>query len=165
MVQWQRLYIPNTEGLGSIPAQGIRFHMPKLKWEQPNKMNKNKFFFKKKLTPRNTEVSSNCPITMINPYSSLKVSMTALLYVVLTSSHFFVIWSLKYLSLGPPQWLSGKESTCQTGDVGLIPGSGRSPGEGNDNSLQYCCLGNPWGEEPGGLQSMGVTKSETWLSD
>ena len=29
------------------------------------------------------------------------------------------------------------------GDVGLIPGSGRSPGEGNDNPLQYYCLGNP----------------------
>ena len=28
-------------------------------------------------------------------------------------------------------WLSGKESTCQAGDVGSIPGSGRSPGEGN----------------------------------
>ena len=35
-----------------------------------------------------------------------------------------------------------KESACQTGDMGLIPGSGRSPGEGNSNSLQYCCLGN-----------------------
>ena len=30
-----------------------------------------------------------------------------------------------------------------TGDVVLIPGLGRSPGEGNDNPLQYCCLGNP----------------------
>ena len=37
----------------------------------------------------------------------------------------------------------GKESTCQAGDPGLIPGSGRSSGEGNDNSLQYICLGNP----------------------
>ena len=33
-----------------------------------------------------------------------------------------------------------KESACQTGDMGLIPGSGRSPGEGNGNSLQYSCL-------------------------
>ena len=57
-----------------------------------------------------------------------------------------------------PWWLSDKEFKCNAGDtedVGLIPGSGRSPGEGNDNSLQYYCLGNPWGEEPGGLQSMG----------
>jgi len=38
-------------------------------------------------------------------------------------------------------WLSGKESTCQAGEVGLIPGSGRSPGEGNGNTFQYSCLG------------------------
>ena len=44
------------------------------------------------------------------------------------------------------QWLSRlkKKSACNgdTGDVGLIPGSGRSPGGGNDNPLQYSCLGN-----------------------
>jgi len=42
--------------------------------------------------------------------------------------------------VGLPQWLSGKESTCNTEgtkDVGLIPGSGRSPGEGNGNPLKY----------------------------
>ena len=39
-----------------------------------------------------------------------------------------------------PRWLNGKESTCQAGDVGLTPGLGRSPGEGNDNPLQYSCL-------------------------
>ena len=40
----------------------------------------------------------------------------------------------------------GKESACNTedtGDMGLIPGSGRSPGEGNGNPLQYSCLENP----------------------
>ena len=37
----------------------------------------------------------------------------------------------------------GKESACQEGDAGLIPGSGRSPGEGNGNPLQDSCLGNP----------------------
>ena len=36
----------------------------------------------------------------------------------------------------------GKESACNTGDPGPIPGSGRSPGEGNVNPLQYSCLGN-----------------------
>ena len=36
----------------------------------------------------------------------------------------------------------GKASTCNAGDLGLIPGSGRSPGEGNGNSLQYSCLEN-----------------------
>ena len=42
-----------------------------------------------------------------------------------------------------PWWFSSKESTCNTGDVGLIPGSGRSPGEENGNSPHYSCLGNP----------------------
>ena len=39
--------------------------------------------------------------------------------------------------------------------VGSIPGSGRPPGGGNINPLQYSCLENPWTEEPGGLRSMG----------
>ena len=37
----------------------------------------------------------------------------------------------------------GKESACNAGDLGLIPGLGRSPGEGNGNPLQYSCLENP----------------------
>ena len=37
----------------------------------------------------------------------------------------------------------GKESACSAGDPGSIPGSGRSPGEGNGNLLQYSCLENP----------------------
>ena len=37
----------------------------------------------------------------------------------------------------------GKESACNAGDPGSIPGLGRSPGEGNDNPLQYSCLENP----------------------
>ena len=44
---------------------------------------------------------------------------------------------------GFPDGSSGKESTCNAGDRGLIPGSRRSPGEGNGNPLQYCCLENP----------------------
>ena len=40
-------------------------------------------------------------------------------------------------------WQKCKESACNAGDLGLIPGLGRSPGEGNSNPLQYSCLGNP----------------------
>ena len=59
-----------------------------------------------------------------------------------------------------PGWLSGKESTCQTGDKSSVPGLGRSPGEGNGNLL-HSCLGNPkdrgawWSTVP------GVAKSQT----
>ena len=43
---------------------------------------------------------------------------------------------------GFPSGSDGKESTCNAGDLGSIPGSGRSPGEGNGNPLQYSCLEN-----------------------
>ena len=43
-------------------------------------------------------------------------------------------------------------------DVGSIPESGRSPGEGNGNPLQCSCLENPWTEKPGRLQSVGSQK-------
>ena len=46
------------------------------------------------------------------------------------------------LLLGHPRWLSGQESACSAGDLRLIPGSWRSPGEGNGNSLLYSCLEN-----------------------
>ena len=45
--------------------------------------------------------------------------------------------------VGFPGNSDGKESTCNSGEPSLIPGSGRSPGEGNSNSLQYSCLENP----------------------
>ena len=48
-----------------------------------------------------------------------------------------------YIYMGLPWWLSGKESTRNAGDMGSIPGWGRSPREGNSNLLQYSCLGNP----------------------
>ena len=49
-------------------------------------------------------------------------------------------------SSGLPRWLSGKESSCNTGaagDPGSIPRSGRSPGEGHGNPLNYACQENP----------------------
>ena len=48
-----------------------------------------------------------------------------------------------------------KHLAYNAGDLGSIPGSGRSSGEGNDNQLQYTCLENPMTEEHGGLQSTG----------
>ena len=42
-----------------------------------------------------------------------------------------------------PGGSDGKESACNVGDLGLIPGLGKSPGEGNGNPLQYSCLENP----------------------
>ena len=53
--------------------------------------------------------------------------------------------------LGFPGGSGGKESACNAGDLGSISGSGRSPGGGNGNSLQYSCLENLWTGEPGRL--------------
>ena len=59
---------------------------------------------------------------------------------------FVWLWYHGILSQALPRWLSGKGSACNAGvagDAGSIPGSGRSPGEGNGNPLQYSFLGNP----------------------
>ena len=45
--------------------------------------------------------------------------------------------------MGFPDGSNGKESTCNAGDLGSIPGLGRSPGGGQGNPLQYSCLENP----------------------
>ena len=61
--------------------------------------------------------------------------------------------------LGFPGGSDGKESACNSGAVGLIPGSGRSPGEGNGNPLQYSCLENPMDRGAWRATAHVVTKS------
>ena len=70
------------------------------------------------------------------------------------------VWSLVREILGFPDSLIGKESTCNTGDPGSIPGLGRSPGEGKGYPLQYSGLENSMD-----CTVHGVTKSRTRLSD
>ena len=63
-----------------------------------------------------------------------------------------------------PWWLNDKEFKCYAGDaedVGLIPGLGRSPGEGNGIPLQYFCLGNPMDRGAWWAMVHGVSKSWT----
>ena len=70
--------------------------------------------------------------------------------------------------LGLPRWLSGKNLPVRAGDardMGWIPGSGRSPGGGNGNPLQYSCLGNPMDRGDWWATVPGVSKSQTRLSD
>ena len=67
--------------------------------------------------------------------------------------------------MGFPCSLVGKESACNAGDLGLIPGLGRLPGEGNGNPLQYSCLENLMDRGAWQATVHGVTKSWTQLSD
>ena len=75
-----------------------------------------------------------------------------------------ILWACICIYYGLPPWLSSQESARNAGDMSWIPGSGRSPGIGNGNPLQYSCLENfmdrgaysPWWPTV-----HGVTKSQT----
>ena len=67
--------------------------------------------------------------------------------------------------LGFPGGSDGKESACNAGDQGWIPGSGRSSGEGNGYPLQYSCLENFMDRGAWCPTVLVVTKSQTKLSD
>ena len=61
--------------------------------------------------------------------------------------------------------LDGKESACNVGELGLIPGLGRPPGEGTGNPLQYSCLEKFMDRGAWRATVHGVAKSRTQLSD
>ena len=70
-----------------------------------------------------------------------------------------------FLPWGFPGGSVVKNLLANAGDAGSIPGSGRSPGEGNGNPLQYSCLGNPMDRGAWRATDHGVAKSLAWLSD
>ena len=76
---------------------------------------------------------------------------------------FFFLFLLSPLVF--PGGSDSKESACNAGDLGSIPGSGRSPGEGNGNPLQYSCLENPMGRGAWQATVHGTAKSQKQLSD
>ena len=88
-------------------------------------------------------------------------------YLDATIQHSNVcIWSRVCIwSEGFPDSSDSKESACNVGEPGSIPGSGRSPGEGNGNLLQYSCLKNSMDRGAWQATVHGVTKSWTQLSD
>ena len=79
--------------------------------------------------------------------------------------HSVFIFIHIYQYLGLPYSSNSKESACDAGDQGSIPGLGRSSGEGNGNLLQYSCLENYMDREAWWATVHGVTKSQTRLSD
>ena len=66
--------------------------------------------------------------------------------------------------MGFPGGSDGKESACNVGDLGSIPGMERSPGGGHGNPLQYSCLENPNGQRSLVYYSPWVAKNWTQLS-
>ena len=67
--------------------------------------------------------------------------------------------------MGCPRGSFGKESACNAGDLGSVPGLGRSLGEGNSNPLQYSCLESPMDRGAWWATVHGVAKSWTRLRD
>ena len=89
-----------------------------------------------------------------NLYLSQQYNVDWLLSLLLTRFHNNKLAA----SVGFPGGSEVKASARNVGDLGSIPGLGRSPGEGNGNPLQYSCLLIPWTEKPGRLQSMGLQR-------
>ena len=90
----------------------------------------------------------------------LRTNLTVIVisqYISISNHH---ILYLNLHNVMCPRWFSGKESACQAGDASSIPGSGRSPGEGNGNLLQYSCLGNPVDRGTWKATVHGVAKSQ-----
>ena len=76
-------------------------------------------------------------------------------YVLEEEGKLFQVEKYSCRKMSLPRWLSGKESAYNAGDLGSIPGLGRSPGERNGNPLQYSCLENSM---DGGAWSMGLQR-------
>ena len=83
---------------------------------------------------------------------------------ILKNSKVYIQYRLNYEYTNTHSGSDGKESACSAGGPGSIPGSGRSPGEGNGNPLQYPCLGNPMDTGAWRAAVYGVAKSRTRLS-
>ena len=80
-------------------------------------------------------------------------------------SYYIISMRLYYNNQGFPGGAEVKASACSVGDLGSIPGSGRSRGEGNGKPLQDSCLENPVDGGVWWATVHGVTKSQTQLSD
>ena len=72
-----------------------------------------------------------------------------------------IVDALQWMRVGFPGGSDSNESTCNVGDLGSIPGLGKSPGGMHGNPLQYSCLENPMDRGAKQATASGVTKSQT----
>ena len=91
-------------------------------------------------------------------------SLVSWIFYSKISKHHIKQWEICH-RLYLPGGSEVKASACNAGDLGSIPGSGRSPGEGNGNPFQYSCLENPMDGGAWWATVHGVAKSQTWLSN
>ena len=135
---WDAFYLPDPLSLQSVVSDFIwRFSIP-LSLSTPS--------YPPKSSPLSTYLESTKSLskqswTIWESFGSFKQNRNNAI------SHYIGMWRrLRYgehsMHRGLLQWLSGKESSCNAGDVGRIPGWARSPG-GNGYLLQYACLGKP----------------------
>ena len=154
-IYWVKTWrIPWTEDPGRLQSMGLQSH----DWA--------------------THTATHFSFSLTNFTSYMITILYVFIYLILiTSFSIFIAKENKIFSFpslpinkprgkGFPDHISGKEPSCQWGDirdVGSIPGSRRSPGEGNGNLLQYSCLGSPM--DRGAWQSTvhGVAKSQIQL--
>ena len=105
--------------------------------------------------------SQDFALYLFLPYAALSVCMCVSALGLLVSS--CRLPTAVFLAF--PWWLRQKESACNAGDLGLIPGLGRFPGGEHGNPLQCSCLENPTNSGVWQATVAGVTKSQTQLSD
>ena len=86
-------------------------------------------------------------------------------FMAAASCYYLILTHAGTLECSLPGSSDGKESACNARDLGLIPGSGRSPREGNGNPLQCSCLENPMDRRAWQATVHGVTRSWTQLSN
>ena len=123
--------------------------------------------------PQESKVSPNC--LNIQKWTTLELYVNDIErepYMIDSKRNFIVadaypgLWASLVVQ-GFPGGSDGKESACNVGDPGLIPGSGKFPGEGNGNPLQHSCLKNPHGQKSqAGCSLHGCNESDMseWLS-
>ena len=116
------------------------------------------------------------PLTV---FELMKTKCDPVVFLLLTQFYLFMYfssWSLvdlqyfrcteRHIYIYGLYWSSdSKESVCNVGDLGSIPGLGRFPGEGNDKPLQYSCLENSMDRRTCWATVPRVAKSQTWLRD
>ena len=105
-----------------------------------------------------------CSETDESDFWSISARISFCSYFTLTLI-FVTICIVLFVLLGFPVGSEVKVSACNAGDTGLIPGLGRSLGEGNGNPLQYSCLENPMDRGAWWATVHRVAKSQTQLSD